>query len=157
MRARAPLGLLWPLLCTAGCTWFAGEDRLLVTSDPPGASVFVDGQDTGRTTPVRLLIGGNFGGDHVVELRKPGYRPAVRTVYQHTEGYTSKWIDGAYDIAMPPLPLFWTAGDFVFPFGVRGALVPQELHCKLYPVDAPKLGFEVLAERAAAARATTPP
>ena len=53
---------------------------------------------------------------------------------------------------LPPLPLFWTAGDFVFPFAVRGAMVPIELHAKLYRDDEPKLGFEVLAERAAAAK-----
>jgi hypothetical protein len=59
------------------------------------------------------------------------------------------WIDGAYDLVMPPLPFFWTAGDFVFPFGVRGAIVPGELFVRLPRADSPKLGFELLAERAA--------
>lgn len=136
------------LLLASACTWWSSAEHVLITSDPLGAKIFVDGTDTGRSTPARLQIGGNFGGDHVVELRLKGYRPQRRTVYQYTEGYTSKWIDGAFETSLPPLPFFWTAGDLAFPFGVRGALVP-DLYVKLYPEDAPKLGFEVLAARAA--------
>lgn len=147
--------LLLPLLCAGACTWFKSEDRVLITSDPPGARIVVDGRDTGQTTPARLAIGGTFGTDHDVTVTKKGYRPTTRRVYQHTEGYTSKWIDGAYDAVMPTIPLFWTAGDFVFPFGVRSAIVPHELHVKLYRTDEPKLGFEVLADRAQSAEPAT--
>jgi hypothetical protein len=48
---------------------------------------------------------------------------------------------------MPPLPLFWTTGDMLTPFAVRGGIVPAEVYVKLYREDAPKLGFELLAER----------
>jgi hypothetical protein len=143
--------LLLPLLFTGACVWWQSEDQVLFTSDPLGAHVAIDGNDTGRTTPVRMPIAGNFGTNHSVTLTKAGYRPQTLRIYQQTEGYTSKWIDGAYDPTMPPLPLFWTAGDLFVPFGVRGAIVPKELHAKLYRVDEPKLGFEVLAERQAAA------
>lgn len=139
------------LLCHA-CTWFSSQRDVLITSEPLGARISVDGNDTGRTTPARLPLGGNFGKDHTVVLSKKGYRPAARRLYQYTEGYTSKWIDGAYDEVMFPLPFFWTPGDFVFPFGVRGALLPAELYVRLEREDAPKLGFDVLAERAAQAR-----
>ena len=146
-----PWPILWlPLLASSACTWWSSRENVLITSDPLGAHIHVDGEDTGKTTPAQLAIGGNFGADHVVELHLRGHRPAVRTLYQQTEGYTSKWIDGAVDIVLPPIPIFWTAGDFVFPFAVRGAMVPIELHVKLYREDQPKLGFEVLAERAAA-------
>ena len=139
-----------PLLLALGaCTWWSSNEKVLITSDPLGARVYVDGEDTGQTTPTVLAIGGNFGSDHQIELRKPGYRPGGRRLYQHTEGYTSKWIDGAYDAVMLPLPFFWTAGDFVFPFAVRGALVPGDVHVKLYREDEPLLGFELLAARAA--------
>ena len=98
-------------------------------------------------TPAKLTIGGNFGSDHLLELQKPGFRTARRRLYQHTEGYTSRWGDGAYDLVMPPLPFFWTPGDFVFPFGVRGALLPAELFVQLEQNDAPLLGFDLLAAR----------
>lgn len=145
MRALA----LSSLFLACGCTWWKSTEQVFVTSDPLGARIFVDGQDTGRTTPATLAIGGNFGRDHLLELRLYGHRPQQRWLRQYTEGYTSKWIDGAYDVVMPPLPFFWTAGDFVFPFAIRGAIVPGDVHVKLYRDDEPLLGFELLAARAA--------
>lgn len=155
MHTMRPVPFLLPLLCTGACTWFHSEDQVLITSDPPGAHIAVDGLDTGRTTPARLPIAGTFGTDHAITVAKKGYRTTTYRVYQHTEGYSSKWIDGAYDPVMPSLPIFWTAGDILFPFGVRSAIVPKELHVKLFRTDEPKLGFEVLADRAAAATPTT--
>lgn len=149
MRALA----LLPLLATGACTWWSSREPVLITSDPLGARIEVDGRDTGRTTPATLAIGGNFGRDHTVRLLLEGHRPEVRRLYQYTEGYTSKWIDGANDDpVLPPLPLFWTAGDLVFPFAVRGAIVPGDLHVRLHRDDEPLLGFELLAARAAAAK-----
>lgn len=153
MRTTA---LLFLLACPA-CTWFSSQENVLIGSDPLGARIYVDGQDTGRTTPASLPLGGLFGADHTIELKKRGYRPAQRRVYQYTEGYTSKWIDGAYDPVMLPLPLFWTAGDLLTPFGVRAAIVPGELHVVLEKDDAPKLGFDLLAERAAKQVSEAPP
>ncbi|MFK7739177.1 MAG: PEGA domain-containing protein [Planctomycetota bacterium] len=142
----ALLGVLAAMLLPA-CTAWRSEENVLITSDPLGARIFVDGHDTKRTTPARLAIGGNFGTDHTIVLEKDGFRTAARRVYQHTEGYTSKWIDGAYDVVMPPLPFFWTPGDFALPFGIRGALIPGELHVQLERTDAPLLGFDLLAKQ----------
>ncbi|MBL8725923.1 MAG: PEGA domain-containing protein [Planctomycetes bacterium] len=130
------------------CTWWTSEGHVLVTSDPAGAHLAVDGRDTGQTTPCYLPLGGNFSFDHRITITKKGHRPATRLLTQRTEGYTSLWIDGAYSPVMLPLPFFWTTGDILFPFAIRGALVPHELHVKLFRTDEPKLGFEVLAERA---------
>ncbi|MCU0864840.1 MAG: PEGA domain-containing protein [Planctomycetes bacterium] len=143
--------LLLPLLLLLpACTWWTSQDRVLITSDPLGARITVDGTDTGQTTPAKIAVAGNFGRDHTVTLQKRGYRPAQRRLYQFTEGYTAKWIDGAYSPELPPLPLFWTGGDFVFPFGIRGALLPAELHVQLQREDEPLLGFDLLAEQATA-------
>lgn len=147
---RMPRSLLL-LLATglAGCTTLESREDCLITSTPPGAHIWLAAVDTGLTTPARLEIGNAFGGDETITLTKKGYRPEVRRLYQQTEGYTSKWIDGVdKDAVSFPLPLYWTFGDFVFPFGVRAALVPGELHVRLYREDEPKLGFEVLAEQA---------
>jgi hypothetical protein len=145
---RLLLLALFSWSCSA-CTWWSSSEKVLVSSDPLGARIWVDGEDTGSTTPASLALGGLFGNDHTIELRKPGYRTAVRRVYQYTEGYTSLWIDGAYELTMPPLPLFWTAGDFVLPFGVRAAILPGELLVVLEKEGAPKLGFDLLAEQQA--------
>lgn len=143
---------LLPLLAAGACTWWTSHEQVLITSEPLGARIELDGADTGRTTPATLAIAGNFGRDHVVRLSLDGHRPEVRRLYQYTEGYTSKWIDGANDEpTLPPMPLFWTAGDFVFPFAIRGAIVPGDLFVRLHRDDEPLLGFELLAARAAGA------
>ncbi|MFN6193043.1 MAG: PEGA domain-containing protein [Planctomycetota bacterium] len=147
------------LVLLPACTWWSSRERVLVASEPPGASIWVDGQSTGKTTPAAIDVGGHFGGNHVIELRKRGYRTATRRVFQYTEGYTSRWIAGAFDESLPPLPIFWTAGDLVLPFGVRSAILPAEHLVVLERDDAPLLGFDLLAARAATppAAAPTPP
>lgn len=134
--------LLSFLACPA-CTWWTSQDHVLISSQPLGAHIAIDGEDTGKTTPSRLQLGGTLGHDHVIELTKQGYRPARRRLYHYTEGYTSKWIDGVYDPVLPPLPFFWTIGDFVFPFGVRSGLMPAEIMVQLDREDAPLLGFDL--------------
>jgi hypothetical protein len=47
-----------------------------VTSDPSGASVFVDGRDSGRVTPAQLTL---EKGTHAVLVRKPGYLEETTT------------------------------------------------------------------------------
>src|SRR5262245_32287386 len=164
--------LLLTLGC-ASCTFFSSSHRVMVASDPPGAHILLDGVDTGVTTPHVLDLArvpelaardpqsvplgfdpaGIFAPDHVIELRRPGYRPERRGLYQYTNCYTSRWIDGAAAPPTPPLPLFWTTGDFVFPFGVHSAIVPGDLYVKLYREDEPLLGFDVLRAKARAAAA----
>lgn len=146
------LPLLSLVMTGSACTWWRSQEHVLITSEPPGAAIAVDGLETGHTTPIRLPLGGNFGSDHEIVLHKKGYRPAQRRLVQHVQGYSSRCIDAGFDVGLPVLPpFFWTAGDFLFPFGVRGALLPAELHVQLEREDAPKLGFDLLAERAAAA------
>ncbi|MFY9345595.1 MAG: PEGA domain-containing protein [Planctomycetota bacterium] len=149
MHVRTVFVLLCCLL--PACTWWTSREQILVSSEPLGARIAVDGQDTGKTTPTALPIGGFFGFDHEIVLTKKGYRPARVQICQYTEGYSSKWIDGVYGPVMLPLPLFWTPGDTVFPFGIRSAVIPAEVRLVLEREDAPKLGFDVLAERAAKA------
>lgn len=153
-RMASTASILLLAAIAGGCTWFKRNHEVLVTSDPPGAHIFLDGHDTGETTPYAFDIAGNFGTDHDLELRRQGYRPERRVLYQHTRTYMSRWLDGGGPPGLPATPLWWTAGDLVFPFGVRGAIVPGEVFVKLYREDEPLLGFDVLAARQHAA--TTP-
>ena len=148
------LALLIP--CTA-CTWFKRNQEILITSEPPGAQIWLNGHDTGETTPKTFDIAGNFGSDHFLELKKKGFRPEQRILYQHTRGYASRWIDSAGPPGLPPMLMAWTIGDVVFPFGVKGAIVPGEVYIKMYREDEPLLGFDVLRARAAAQNAQTAP
>jgi serine/threonine protein kinase len=55
-----------------------------VDSTPKGAEIFVDGNDTGQTTPARVQVP---VGIHTVSLRMNGYQPSRRT-FQASEGGT---------------------------------------------------------------------
>jgi hypothetical protein len=48
-----------------------------IAGDPSGAAVFIDGQDSGKTTPVSLLL---KKGSHTLTLRRAGYLPAAAKV-----------------------------------------------------------------------------
>jgi len=124
------------LSLTAGCTYFSGNPHVIVTSTPPGAEILVDGTATGKSTPSRIDLGGILGGDHEITLRKQGFGDEKRTVYHYTNGYGSRWIDGASDVGdLFSSPIDWTPGDFVLPFGVKWRYVPHEIHAVLYAPD----------------------
>ncbi|MEC7583107.1 MAG: PEGA domain-containing protein [Planctomycetota bacterium] len=145
------LVLLVLALLSSGCFTIQKAQGVLITSEPAGAQIFIDGADTGNTTPSMMDLGALFGGNHILELRREGFRPARRVLYQYTEGYTSRWVDGSGGPEIPPLPLWWTFEQFFFPFGINNGIVPEELYVKLYREDEPLLGFDLLAEKAAAA------
>lgn len=129
--SRAFLALL--LLNFASCTYFSGDSRVLVTSDPAGAQILVDGSATGYWTPHYVDLAGLFGGNHEITLRKRGFEDETRTVYQYDTAYTSRWLDGGDTDTFFSAPLFWTIGDFMTPFAVRWQYVPQKLFVTLYP------------------------
>lgn len=141
---RSPAKLLTAFLaCLAltlpACTYAEGRSTILVTSTPAGAAIFVDGEDTGETTPVMLdfssLLNATdfFGSDRVVTIRKKGFEPESRFVNHHSTFYASKWLDGSTTFWFMSAPLFWTFGDFFLPFGAKWDYVPHEVHVRLYP------------------------
>ncbi len=141
MSGKLRTGLL--LLIAAAlpsCTFISGRTDVLITSTPAGAAVFLDGHDTGETTPIHIDVGdyaffaGYLGSDHEITIRKPGFEAERRRIYHHTAHYTSAWVDGITDWLVLPLPLYWTTGDWFTPFGIKWDFVPHELHVKLYPI-----------------------
>lgn len=126
--ARAILVL--PLLL-ASCTFVSGNSNVMVTSDPAGAEILVNGVPTGHTTP-RMLNLEDSGETPRITLRKRGYEDESRTVYHYTVGYTSRWDDGAVDSTLINSPFWWTTGDFLTPFAVRFVFIPHDLMIRLY-------------------------
>src|SRR5437899_1435331 len=70
-----PLSLLLACLAGSGCaTLFAHKTMMApLSSDPPGAEVFVDGHRVGQTPMTYEL---NHRQDHVITFRKAGYKEA---------------------------------------------------------------------------------
>ena len=104
-----------------------------MSSDPLGAEIHVDGRDSGKTTPSMLDLGGILGSDHEITIIKKGFEPERRKVTHYTRFDTIKLNDGVTDYQTFPFPLWFTFGDFFFPFEVRWAYVPHNLHVKLFP------------------------
>lgn len=63
------------LLVAGAGIWYLLDDTgsLVVLCNIPGATIRVDGQDTGQVTDARLDLS---PGEHLVEVSHPGYRPA---------------------------------------------------------------------------------
>jgi hypothetical protein len=51
--------------------------QAMIASDPPGASIILDGKDTGRVTPTQLAV--DKPGTHTVLVRKAGYLDETTT------------------------------------------------------------------------------
>jgi hypothetical protein len=119
-------------LLAPACTYVQGDQHVLVTSTPAGAFILIDGGETGLTTPSMVELDGIVGSNHQITLRKRGFVDETREVYHYTTGYTSVWDQGAVDVGIWNLPLWWTIGDWVMPFGVKYAYVPHEMHVRLY-------------------------
>lgn len=120
------------LLLLPACTYAGGNSFVFVSSTPAGAQILVDGEDSGETTPARLDLGGYFGSDHEITVQKVGFEPEKRKVNHHRAYYSSKWQEGATTFWFFTVPIFWTFGDFLLPFGVKWSYVPREVHIKLY-------------------------
>ncbi|MEZ5987874.1 MAG: PEGA domain-containing protein [Planctomycetota bacterium] len=121
------------LLLLPSCVWFDGDSRVFVSSDPQGARIWIDGEDSGHTTPAALQLGALNGSDHVIRVVKRGFDPEERLVSHYTTLDTTKlneWVGAVPDI---PFPTWATFGDLLFPFEVRWVYVPHNLHVKLFP------------------------
>lgn len=72
--------------------------RVTIKSEPPGASVTIDGVDTGTT----MLSADLPAGRHEVTLRYGGYKPATRTIEVSRGGVNE--LEVALERAPPPPP-----------------------------------------------------
>ncbi len=86
--------LLLTLLLGAGCA----ERTITIKSDPPGALVFVNDQEIGRTPLTRDF---NWYGTYDVQLRKEGYE----TVSQKTAIVAPPWFWPPFDLFVELLPI----------------------------------------------------
>ena len=77
---RAGLAAALCLGLVTGCSFFGPRRQLLtVSSDPPGAQVFVNGERVGET-PLQHRV--RRSQDVLIELRKPGYETAYHTTHR---------------------------------------------------------------------------
>ena len=85
----------------AGCSTIVNHGRTAgvdVTSDPPGAEIFLDDKPTGAWTPARIEIEGGSG-EHTLRVEKAGCGTFERTVSKEMD----PWVWGNAPFAVFPI------------------------------------------------------
>lgn len=131
MRA-AVLRLFLPVIVslTSACVSVQTQPRLYVFSDPSGASVLIDGVDTGFTTPAQV---DPSSGD--VTVVKEGYLPQTRSVKTVVDFRYPRWQDGGVVDYTVTFCLLRVWRDVLFPFQFSVWESPRRLYFKLEPLD----------------------
>lgn len=98
-------------------------------SDPPGASVLVDGVDTGFVTPCMLDIPDEDS--RRVDIRLTGYQPATRYLTLQRGGELVYWRDSITRLETWRFPLWLGSEDFFIPYKRRGGESPARVYVRL--------------------------
>jgi hypothetical protein len=92
------------LFCSSCATLIHGSRaQVNVYSDPPGAKIYVDGEDKKKVTPNHVFI--RRGGDHMLKLTHDGYRDASHTLNPRFNGlvildFVMYIVPGVLDLAV---------------------------------------------------------
>lgn len=118
--------LLLPLW-VAGCQ-FVPNKGVEFASEPPGARIYVDGQDSGFVTPACLGIDDN---DHTVEMELAGYRTETRLLTDGGYTYLIYWNEAylSYNTWRFPLWLNWQDG--LLPWKIVDASSPGRIFVRM--------------------------
>lgn len=93
-RAARPMVALLAVAALAGCT----SRTIVVTSEPPGALVTLNGVELG---PTPLEVGFRYYGQYDLRLRKDGYQPLAAAPWANAPWYDFPPID----LLLLPLPI----------------------------------------------------
>jgi hypothetical protein len=102
------LALAFVLLALGGCATIVagGPDRIPVSTNPPGAYVYVDGQVVGQTPMVVTLDRSRSLGD--IRIYYPGFEPVQITRYKSLNG----WVFGNFFLGLWPVIIDFITGDW---------------------------------------------
>ncbi|MBI3820969.1 MAG: PEGA domain-containing protein [Planctomycetes bacterium] len=118
-------------MAAPACVSIKSDPKLFVFSEPDGANVYVDGVDSGFTTPAALEPGSS-----TITIQKDGYKPVVRSVRRDVRFRYPRWNDGGSGDFSIALSLTRTADDFFFPLQWSTKSSPNRIFVVLQPLDA---------------------
>lgn len=102
---------------------------LVVDSDPPGALVVLDGQDSGFATP--CVIDLEDRRVETVELVLAGYRTERRVLEGGEWSQAMLWRDMSVGIHAWRFPLFLSTADVLMPVKQSDGETPHRIHARL--------------------------
>jgi hypothetical protein len=138
VNLRLFLCLLPCLLALGGCALFAGNRAVVLSTNPPGASVFVDGKNSGFVTPCQLQL--DIDEDARLDFSIPGFRPETRFLTPDDEVYAILWSEMYAGPQTWHFPLWLPLRDFLVPVKWTEAHAPGRIH-----IDLDRLSDERLA------------
>ena len=102
---------------------------LVFTSDPPGARVSIDNQDSGWVTPCVLDL--DEGDSYLVEFSYPGYEPALRLLDDTRDTWVILWDEMYTNEGVWRFPLWLGFEDFLLPIKIVKAQSPSRIFVRL--------------------------
>jgi len=131
-RTSRTLTVFW-VLCLSfshtACVASTASPGVFFATNPPGARVFVNGEDSGFATPCAISL--DKTREHEVAFVLDGYDVARRDLFPNTRWTATSWSDGDIGLSLWRFPLFLTFQGLFFPFGEDDDLVPSRLYVPL--------------------------
>lgn len=113
----------------SGCGILRGGDpKVVLASDPPGARVLVDREDSGFVTPCVLALPRD---DLRIDFVYPGYEDATRLLTPESDVYTIFWHEMYIRSVIWKFPLWLNTKDFFAPVKYRKYLSPNRIYVRL--------------------------
>ncbi len=102
---------------------------LALSSDPPGARIAINNEDSGWVTPCVLDV--DEGRSHVVQFTYPGYEPAIRILDNSYEYWTVLWREMYTHEGVWRFPLWLGFEDFLLPVKFERGQSPSRVFVRL--------------------------
>ncbi|MBL8863349.1 MAG: PEGA domain-containing protein [Planctomycetes bacterium] len=127
-RVRSVLAAAAPLLL-GGCVLFASDRPVNLSTTPPGATVLVNGRNSGFVTPCRIQL--DVDRDVRLDFEVPGFRPETRFLTPNDEVYAVYWREMNTGPQTWNFPLFLSRFDAFVPVKWTEAHAPGRIHIDL--------------------------
>jgi hypothetical protein len=132
-NALVPLAIAFGL---SSCVLFQNPQGVALSTDPPGAAVYVDQKPTGFATPCVLAF--DPSEEERIDFVLNGYQTETRFVTSDHEVYAILWREMSVEWRTWEFPLFLNVRDFFTPVKIRETCSPGRIHVRLDRVsDAP--------------------
>ena len=129
-RPWARLGLLAALWSSPACISETPAGTTFA-SDPPGALLYIDGEESGYVTPCSIHLA--EGDDHRVRFELPGHLPAEFDLKPTLRVNVIGWGDGTVETTGFSSPIYLPLFALIAPIRTNRALTPGRIFVRLQP------------------------
>lgn len=114
---------------SAGCAVIRGQPGVVVASDPPGATILVDGADSGFVTPAAISL--SRADWHRLDVLLRGYDTETRIVGPGIKAEGIPWTSGFITPQSWWFPLWLDVPELLVPLRIDDNLSPSRIFVQL--------------------------